>query len=81
MPAIHPLNREAWEVYQLASKQVIVGGMGDVIDMDFKGLDLAMEMIDVPRNRRRDVFTRALSLGRMIQELSVAKKQNGINNV
>jgi hypothetical protein len=73
MPALHPLNSEAWEVYQFASGQVIAG-MGGAIDLDFRGLEIAMDVLEVPEERRRDVFKKALEFGRKIHELSAAKQ-------
>lgn len=74
MPALHPLNREAWDVYQFASGQVIAG-MGGAIDLDFRGLEIAMNVLEIPEERWREVFRKALEFGRTVMELQ--KKKGG----
>lgn len=55
-----PANIEAWRIYQIAQSQVITAGMGDIIGIDFRGLDFVMELYGV--TNRRAVFEKVIVL-------------------
>jgi len=43
-PILWPANIEAWEIYALASSQIVTAGMGDAIAINFSALDFIFKI-------------------------------------
>ena len=67
MPRLLPENEEALEVYQMVRGQWVTAGMGEVIDIDFKAVDIALDVLGV--EDRRECFKKVVAVARHIIEV------------
>jgi len=62
IPEILPENRDALQVYLLVQNQLVIGGMGEVIDINFESIKFIMELYDIPN--KRGVFEKVINVSR-----------------
>ena len=51
IPFLMENNQEAISVYSMVTNQIIVTGMGNVIDIDFKAIDFIMNLYDIQNKK------------------------------
>jgi hypothetical protein len=64
MPDMLPENEEAFKVWQLVNGQVVTAGMGEVIDISFPAVEIAMEALDV--EDRKECFLKVVEISRTV---------------
>jgi len=70
-PILLPVNRDALQVYSLVSNQIIVGGMGDIIGLNYNAVKFVMDLYNI--ENQRDCFERVVCV---FNKILAAKKSN-----
>jgi hypothetical protein len=63
-PVLLEENKFLFQVYKLVAGQVIVAGMGEVLDLNICAVDVAFDAFDVPRELRNKYLHRLISMFR-----------------
>lgn len=65
-------NTEAFEIWDYVRNQLIMTGMGDVLDIDFNAVAVAIDMLEV--RDKRGCFRKVVQIARMVQDLQRKKE-------
>lgn len=66
MPEIMPNNKKALELYSLVQTQLVVIGMGEVLDINFNAIEFIMNLYNVPN--KKEVFEKIVKVSRYFIE-------------
>jgi len=64
MPPLLRENTVLFEIYHLVANQVIVAGMGEVLDLNICAVEIALDRFEVPEELRIKYMLRLMSLFR-----------------
>ncbi|MDD5353029.1 MAG: DUF1799 domain-containing protein [Candidatus Omnitrophica bacterium] len=70
-PIIMPANQDALRIYALVSNQVIIGGMGDIIGLNYNAVKFIMDLYGI--ENQRDCFERVVHI---FNKILAARKNN-----
>ena len=71
IPETLPENKDTLQVYLLVRNQVILTGFGDIVDIDFKAINIVMNLFEIPN--KKDVFKKVVTLARHFIEIDRKK--------
>ncbi len=74
LPAVMPGNREAFRVWEFCSSQVMTAGTGEVIDIGFPGVEIAIKRL--PVRDTDELFLKVVAIARAFYGAAKKKNQN-----
>ena len=78
MPSLEEANKVLFQIYQLVANQIIVAGMGEVLDLNICAIDVAFEYFEVPDGLRAKYLVRIMSMFRTrLAERREEEKEDG----
>lgn len=78
LPPVLPGNREAFAVWEYCSGQVITAGMGEVLDISFPAVRIAIEELGMRDSR--ELFLSVVEIARAYYGAIRRKQQQGAGN-
>ena len=64
MPLLLPDNATLFQVYNLVANQVIVAGMGEILDLNICAVEIAFSRFEIPEKLKTKYLLRLMSMFR-----------------
>jgi len=75
-PILDHENVQVWELYQVLSGQLIIGGMGTIIGLNFPAIHFVFEVYDIPRELWMTYFERLIVIDNAVGKFRNQKPQH-----